>query len=44
MTGDCRQDCLRGAGYEKVHVVMDDATRLAVAAKGADVDPEIRPG
>ena len=29
ITGDCRQSCSRGAGYEKVHVAIDDATRLA---------------
>ena len=28
-TGDRRQGCSRGAGYEKVHVAIDDATRLA---------------
>jgi transposase len=29
ITGDRRQGCSRGAGYEKVHVAVDDATRLA---------------
>jgi len=29
ITGDRRQGCSRGAGYEKVHVAIDDATRLA---------------
>ena len=29
ITGDRRQDCSRGAGYEKVHVAIDDAARLA---------------
>jgi len=28
-TGDRRQGCSRGAGYEKVHVAVDDATRMA---------------
>ena len=38
ITGDRRQGCSRGAGYEKVHVAVDDATRLAVAPKGAPAD------
>jgi len=29
ITGDRRQCCSRGAGYEKVHVAIDYATRLA---------------
>jgi hypothetical protein len=29
ITGDRRQGCSRGAGYEKVHVAIEDATRLA---------------
>jgi transposase InsO family protein len=29
ITGDRRQGCSRGVGYEKVHVAVDDATRLA---------------
>jgi hypothetical protein len=29
ITGDRRQGCSRGAGYEKAHVAVDDATRLA---------------
>jgi transposase InsO family protein len=29
ITGDRRHGCSRGAGYEKVHVAVDDATRLA---------------
>jgi transposase InsO family protein len=29
ITGDRRQGCSRGAGYGKVHVAIDDATRLA---------------
>jgi hypothetical protein len=29
ITGDRRQGCSPGAGYEKVHVAVDDATRLA---------------
>ncbi len=29
ITGDRRQGSSRGAGYEKVHVAIDDATRLA---------------
>ena len=29
ITGDRRQGCSPGAGYEKVHVAIDDATRLA---------------
>jgi len=29
ITGDRRQGTSRGAGYEKVHVAIDDATRLA---------------
>jgi hypothetical protein len=28
ITGDRRQSCSRGAGYEKVHVTIDVATRL----------------
>ncbi len=28
-TGDRRQGCSAGAGYEKAHVAVDDATRLA---------------
>jgi len=33
--GDRRQAWSRGAGYEKVPVAIDDATRLAVAPNGA---------
>ena len=29
ITGDRRQCSFRGTGYEKVHVAIDDATRLA---------------
>jgi hypothetical protein len=29
ITGDRKQGCSPGAGYEKVHVAVDDATRLA---------------
>jgi hypothetical protein len=29
ITGDCRLGCSHGAGYEKTHVAIDDATRLA---------------
>ena len=29
ISSDRRQGCSRGAGYEKVHVAVDDATRLA---------------
>jgi len=29
ITGDRRQGCSRGAGYEKVHVAIDGASRLA---------------
>ncbi len=29
ITGDRRMGSSRGAGYEKVHVAIDDATRLA---------------
>jgi hypothetical protein len=29
ITGDRRLGCMRGAGYEKAHVAVDDATRLA---------------
>ena len=29
ITGDRRQGCSRGAGYEKVHVAIDVATRFA---------------
>jgi len=29
ISGDHRQGCFRGAGYEKVHMAMDGATRLA---------------
>ncbi len=29
ITGDRRQDCSPCAGYEKVHVAVDDATRMA---------------
>ncbi len=28
ITGDRRQGCSRGVGHEKVHVAIDDATRL----------------
>jgi transposase len=28
ITGDRRQGCSRGVGYEKVHVAVDDATQL----------------
>jgi len=38
ITGDRRQRCSRGAGYEKVYVAIDDATRLAVAPRGALAD------
>ena len=31
ITGDRRQGCSRGAGYEKLHIAIDDATRLAYA-------------
>jgi len=36
ITGDRRQGCSRGAGYEKVHVAIDDATRLAYVEVLAD--------
>jgi len=36
ITGDRRQGCSRGAGYEKVHVAIDDATRLAYVKVLAD--------
>jgi len=29
ITGDRKQGCSRGAGFEKVHVAVEDATRLA---------------
>jgi hypothetical protein len=29
ITCDCRQGCSPGAGYEKAHVSVDDAARLA---------------
>ena len=37
ITGDRRQGCSPGAGYEKVHVAIDDATRLAYVEVLADV-------
>jgi hypothetical protein len=33
ITGDRRQGTSRGACYEKVHVAIDDATRLAIAPR-----------
>ena len=36
ITGDRRQGCSPGAGYEKVHVAIDDATRLAYVEVLAD--------
>jgi hypothetical protein len=36
ITGDRRQGSSRGAGYEKVHVAVDDATRLAYVEVLAD--------
>ena len=36
ITGDRRQGSSRGAGYEKVHVAIDDATRLAYVEVLAD--------
>ena len=36
ITGDSRQGCSRGAGDEKVHVAIDDATRLAYVEVLAD--------
>ncbi len=36
ITGDRRQGCSRGAGYEKVRVAIDDATRLAYVEVLAD--------
>jgi len=36
ITGDRRQGCSRGAGYEKAHVAIDDATRLAYVEVLAD--------
>lgn len=36
ITGDRRQGCSRGAGYERVHVAIDDATRLAYVEVLAD--------
>jgi len=36
LTGDGRQGSTRGAGYEKVHVAIDDATRLAYVEVLAD--------
>jgi transposase len=38
ITGDRRQGCSLGAGSEKVHVAVDDATRLAVDPRGALAD------
>lgn len=35
-TGDRCQGCSRGAGYEKVHVAIDDTTRLAYVELLAD--------
>jgi hypothetical protein len=29
ITGDCRKGCSPGAGYEKAHMAVGDATRLA---------------
>jgi len=34
ITGDRRPGSSRGAGYEKVHVAIDDPTRLAVEPRG----------
>jgi transposase InsO family protein len=36
ITGDRRQGCSRGVGYEKVHVAIDDATGLAYVEVLAD--------
>ena len=36
ITGDRRQGSSRGVGYEKVHVAIDDATRLAYVEVLAD--------
>jgi len=36
ITGDRRHGCSRGAGYKKVHVAIDDATRLAYVEELAD--------
>ncbi|MCP9773900.1 IS481 family transposase [Synechococcus sp. Tobar12-5m-g] len=36
ITGDRRQGCSRGAAYEKVHVAIDDATRLSYVEVLAD--------
>jgi transposase InsO family protein len=36
ITGDRRHGCSRGAGYEKVHVAIDNATRLAYVEVLAD--------
>lgn len=35
ITGDSRQSCSRGVGYEKMHFAIDDAPRLAGGPKGA---------
>ncbi len=36
ITGDRRLGCSRGAGYAKVHVAIDDATRIAYVEVFAD--------
>jgi hypothetical protein len=36
ISGDRRHGCSRGAGYEKVHVAIDDATRLSYVEVLAD--------
>jgi hypothetical protein len=34
ITGDRRQGCSRGAGYEKVHVAIDDACLVSIRLMG----------
>ena len=38
ITGDRQQGRSYGVGYDKVHVAVDDATRLAVDPRGALAD------
>ena len=38
ITGDRQQGRSYGVGYDKVHIAVDDATRLAVDPRGALAD------
>ena len=46
LSQETRLGCSRGAGYEKAHVAIDDATRLAYVEvlpdekQATDVDPK----